>query len=90
MTTAAKDRKVLEYLKKIIVRIFPDIVYDKDTARRAISELNKKLRDERENSNKWRNRALETEKCLMELNRYKENLAREYDRKGHTNLFLKL
>ena len=73
-------------IRKIIVKLFPSIVYDEKTALKAIKNLNEKLQSEKENSKRWRQRALETERFMALQKRNAEELAREFDRKHGTNI----
>lgn len=73
-------------IRKFIIKMFPDIVYDEKTSLKAIKNLNEKLQREKKNAKMWRQRALETERFMALQKRNAEELAREFDSKHGTNI----
>jgi hypothetical protein len=84
------ERTQMKIVRKLILKVFPDIVYDEATSLKAIKNLNKQLQREKQNSKEWRDRALETERFIRLVKNKREEMAREFDREGKTNLFMKV
>ena len=76
----------MDKLKKIIVRIFPDIVHDRETSRKAISSLNGKLKAAEKDARYWRKRALDTERFLRVQTRDQDTLAKKFDTEEYVNI----
>ncbi len=85
-----KGYKMVNIIRKIIVKIFPLIVYDEKTSLKAIKNLNEKLQGQKRESKYWRDRVLKTEQFLYQHKKNGEELAREFDSKYDTNLTFKI
>lgn len=85
-----KGYKMVNIIRKIIVKIFPLIVYDEKTSLKAIKNLNEKLQGQKRESKYWRDRVLKTEQFLCQHKKNGEELAREFDSKYDTNLTFKI
>ena len=80
----------MEFLKKLIIKIFPDIVYDREESLKAIKSLNQKLQNQKEETKEWRDRALGTEHFLRKLSSDASKLAQEFDDSEGTNIWMQL
>lgn len=74
-------------IKKLIIKILPDIVYDKDENIKAIRNLNRKLQEEKEESKMWKQRALKTEDFIRNSMMSSKYRAMEYDKKFGTSIY---